>query len=468
MSRINGLRSALLFLSALIAAAGISSEAKSQGATVFEGARLITGDGSAPIENSAFVVQNGRVTGVGRRGELQVPTGAARVDLTGKTVMPAIVDAHVHMGYRKGLDFGQNNYTRENLTETLERFAYYGVGTILEAGTARSDLVYELRANPPAGALFRTAGHGFGMPNAGPGGPMRDSAYGVTTEDEARKDVQELAAKKVDMIKIWVDDRNHTVEKLKPNLYRAIIDEAHKHGIHVFAHVLELADVKDLVRANIDGFAHMPRDKDIDDELLGLLKQRPNVFFQQTLWGERRSFYDSKPGWLDEPIVRETFSPEEIRLMAESFGRPANQSAEAARAEQAAHARGAQNLRNVGILKNAGVTIVLGTDTGGVTGGQYFGLGSQIEMELLVTKAGLAPMQAIVAGTQNSAKAIGLDAQGTIAAGKSADFLVLDANPLDNIANTRRINKVYLRGDEIPRPALTAKWQQRAGAAAGR
>src|SRR5205814_7197763 len=114
-------------------------------------------------------------------------------------------------------------------------FAYYGVAAILEAGTARSDLVYQLRAEVPPGALFRTAGRGFGMPNAGPGGPMRDSAFGVSTEAEARKDVQELAAKKVDMIKIWVDDRNGTVAKLKPNLYRAIIDEAHKHNIHVFA-----------------------------------------------------------------------------------------------------------------------------------------------------------------------------------------------------------------------------------------
>src|SRR5262249_12858835 len=152
MSRTNGLCSGFAFLVALIASLGLSSEARSQGATVFEGARLITGDGSTPIENSAFTVQNGHITGVGRRGELQVPAGTAHVDLTGKTVMPAIVDAHVHMGYRKGRDFGQNNYTRENLTETIERFAYYGVGAILEAGTARSDLVYELRANPPGGA----------------------------------------------------------------------------------------------------------------------------------------------------------------------------------------------------------------------------------------------------------------------------------------------------------------------------
>ena len=131
--------------------------------------------------------------------------------------------------------------------------------------------------------------------------------------------MQELAAKKADLVKIWVDDRGGTVEKLKPNLYRAIIDEAHKHDIKVFAHITNLADAKDLLRAGLDGFAHMVRDRDIDDEMLALVKQRPNTFFQQTLWGERLSFYTSKPAWVDEPILRETFSPEEIRLLGESF-----------------------------------------------------------------------------------------------------------------------------------------------------
>src|SRR5215468_3325519 len=281
--------------------------------TLFEGARLITGDGRV-IENSAFVVTGNQISQVGRKGEFRL-SGGTRVDLTGKTVMPALIDAHVHMGYRKGLDFSTNNYTRENLSDILDRFAYYGVAAILEAGTARSDLPYEFRAKPTAGALFLTAGRGFGMPDAGPGGPMRDSAYGVTTEPQARKYVQELAGKKADMVKIWVDDRNGTVEKLHPDLYRAIIDEAHKHGLRLLAHITNLADAKDLVRSGLDGFAHMVRDKDIDDEMLGLLKQRPEVFFEQTLWGERLSFYGAKPAWIDEPILRDAFSAQEIALL---------------------------------------------------------------------------------------------------------------------------------------------------------
>jgi imidazolonepropionase-like amidohydrolase len=448
---------ALLFVLCLLLV-GTVAPARSQTA-LFEGARLINGEGGAPIENAAFIVEGGRITAVGRSGELALPAGAARIDLTGKTVIPALIDAHVHMGYRKGLSFGPDNYTRENLLDTLNRFAYYGVAAILETGTARSDLAYQLRAEMPSGALFRTAGRGFGMPGAGPGGPMRDSAYGVTTEMESRMDVQELAAKKVDMIKIWVDDRNGTVEKLKPDLYRAIIDEAHKHNIHVLAHIVDLADVKDLLRAGVDGFAHMIRDKDIDDELLGLLKARPNVFFQQTLWGERRAIYGSKPAWLDEPLLRETFSPREIELLGEEFSAsPANPEA-----AQRARAMGQVNLRNTARLNAAGVTLALGTDSGGVTGGQYFGLGTHIEMEIQVTRAGLTPMQALVTGTRTSARILGLDQLGTVAVGKSADFLVLNGNPLDNIANTRKISKVYLRGQEFPRAAMTAKWQVEPG-----
>ncbi|HEY7302019.1 MAG TPA: amidohydrolase family protein [Xanthobacteraceae bacterium] len=454
--------SAALFLAFLMLAPFGTLAAKAQApnpaATVFEGARLITGDGGV-IENSALVIEGDHVVAVGRRGEVTIPPGARRVELAGKTLMPALIDAHVHMGYRKGLSFGAENYTRENLRDILNRFAYFGVAAVLEAGTSRGDLAYAVRAEASEGTRYLTAGSGFGMPNAGPGGPMRDSAYGVTNEGEARKYVQELAGKKADMVKIWVDDRGGTVAKLRPDLYRAIIDEAHKHGLRVLAHIVDLADAKGLLRAGVDGFAHMVRDKEIDDEMLALLRERPDVFFEQTLWGERLAIYDSKPAWINEPILRDVLSPQEIALLGASFEGKPKASEQAVRAEEAARKRGAMNLRNTAKLNAAGVTLALGTDTGGVSGGQYFGLGSHIEIELLAKRAGLTPMQALMAGTRNAAHALRLDALGTIAPGKSADFLVLDANPLDNIGNTRAIAAVYLRGQEIPRAAMAAKWQ---------
>ena len=430
--------------------AGNQTRPSARAITAFEGARLIVGDGSPPIENSVFLVENNRFTRIGSKGRLQTPVGARRVDLGGKTVIPALIDDHVHLGYRRGLRFTADNYTRETLLDTLDRFAYYGVAAVLEAGTGRGELPFLVRNENRSGTRYLTAGRGFAMPNAGPGVPMRDAAYGVTTEAEARRDVRELAARKPDLIKIWVDDRNGTVEKLKPNLYRAIIDEAHRHHVRVMAHIAALDDAKDLLRAGVDGFGHVVRDRDVDDELLELLRQRRHVFFEETLWGERQAIYERKPAWLDDPILRDTMSDEEITRLADSFSATASPTP-----LQRESAR--RMLRNVAALNAAGVTLGLGTDTGGVTGGQYFGLATHVEMELLV-KAGLTPGQAIVAATRNAAAILGLDELGTVAPGKSADFLVLDANPLDDIGNTRRISRVYMRGAEIDRVALKAAW----------
>ena len=314
-------------------------------------------------------------------------------------------------------------------------------------------LPFAVRTEPPHGALYRTAGSGIAMPSAGPGVPMRDAAYGVSNDAEVSSAVRELASRKADLVKIWVDDRNGTVEKLRPDLYRAAIDEAHKNGLRVIAHMAKLDDAKDLLRAGIDGFAHQVRDKDVDDELLQMLRQRPSVFFMETLWSERRAIAGGRPAWLDEPLISGTLTAEEIKLLADSFSSGAPQTAESRESAQ-------RLLRNTAALSRAGVTLALGTDSGGVSGGQYFGLASHIEMELL-TKAGLSPAQVVVVATRNSAKVLGIDSLGTVAAGKSADFLVLDASPLDNIANTRRISRVYLRGAEIDRGVLRARWTTR-------
>src|SRR5215470_11725568 len=232
MAQVKWALSGLVMVALSLAAGASAVQGQIPRVTAFEGARLIVGDGSV-IENAAIVVTGDRITAVGRRGEVVAPAGAASVDVTGKTVMPALVDDHVHMGYRRGTSFTPDNYTRENLLDMLDRYAWYGIAAVLETGTGRGDLPYRVRAEAHTGARYLTTGSGFGMPNAGPGGPMRDSAYGVTEEAQARKDVQELAAHKADMVKLWVDDRNGTVEKLKPNLYRAIIDEAHQHDLRV-------------------------------------------------------------------------------------------------------------------------------------------------------------------------------------------------------------------------------------------
>jgi imidazolonepropionase-like amidohydrolase len=410
------------------------------GTVIFEGARLIVGDGRAPIENSAFVVEGSRITQVATMRSVRRPTGAMAVDLRGKTVMPAIVDAHSHLGYtdvRTG-ETASTHYTRSNVLDHLRRYAFYGIAATLSMGLDRGDLPYELRAMPADGAaLLLTAGRGIAMPNAGPNAQYwRDAAYGVTTEAEGRQAVRELAEKKVDIVKIWVDDRNKTVTPLPPSLYRPIIEEAHARGLRVVAHVFYLTDAKELLRAGVDGFAHGIRDLEVDDEILGLFKARPQVFVIPNLPDTPPSSGDLV--WLSETLPTSQIEASK-RTAATTPVRPRLFEIQA---------------RSLKKLAAAGVRIAFGTDAGI---GAPYGWSAHAEMADMVA-AGMTPAQVIIAATRTSAEVLRLEALGTIATGKSADFIVLDANPLDDILNTRRISRVYLRGRQVDRAALRQDW----------
>src|SRR5262245_51333494 len=303
----------LLLTAALVAVAPWLARAQAPtGALVFEGARLLTGERRAPIEDAVFVVEHGRISAVGARGTIKTPAGARVVNLRGKTVIPALIDTHSHLGYidvRTG-NTSAASYMRDNLLDHLRRYAYYGIAATLSLGLDRGELPYELRATPTAGAaLFRTAGRGIAMPNAGPNAAdWRDAAYGVTTETEARAAVRELAGKKVDIVKIWVDDRNKTVTPLPPSLYRPIINEAHARGLRVVAHEYYLADAKELLRAGIDGFAHGIRDLEVDDEIMMMFKRRPQVFVIPNL-------PDTPPSLADLDWLSETYPARAVAEM---------------------------------------------------------------------------------------------------------------------------------------------------------
>ncbi len=385
-------------------------QAQAQNVTVFEGARLIVGDGSDPIENSAFIVVDDRITHVGKRGVLAIPSGISRVNLSGKTVMPAIVDAHKH-----------TSNDREQLIGQLKELAKFGIGAVLSLGSDPTEVPFQVRDENISGtARLYTAGRGITTPEPG----RSEVAYWIQSAEEGRQAVREQAARDVDFIKVWVDDRGDQYTKTSPEQYRAIIDEAHKHGLRVAAHIYAMEDSRGLLRAGIDAFAHGIRDLDLDDDTIEMFRERPNVVLIPNL-PDRGIVRDYS--WLRGSIA----DHEVAKLQANSKEDP-----------EAEEFFGIQS-RNLNALYKAGVKIAMGTD------GRIMWEAHQ-QMEDMVS-SGLPPADVIVAATKNSAEVIGLYDAGTIEAGKSADFIVLDANPLVDITNTRKIDSVYLRGVKVDR-----------------
>ena len=291
----------------------------------------------------------------------------------------------------------------------------------------------------------------IGSPNAGPGAAAYQGiAYELTTAEAGRAAVAELAAQKVDMVKIWVDDRNGRAPRLSQPAFRAIIDEAHRRGLRANAHVFYLEDLKQLVDAGVDGLAHLARDAELDDAAVAAIVKR-GVSVMPTLATPERTTHTSVPpsliAWLDGPDAMALSAPVVERVKAAFGGRTAE-------AASAARQRYAILQRSVAKLAKAGAKLLLGSDTG--IQDHPFGFTDHRELEMLV-EAGATPMQALVAATSRSAEYLRLGDLGTLAPGKAASFMVLDANPLENITNTRRIADVYIDGRRIDRPAFRAR-----------
>lgn len=461
----SGVVSGFVLIGVIAATSSVAGQARPAGAvtppTLYEGARLIFGDARPSIERGAVYVENGRIRAVGAVGQVTVPANVVRVDVSGKTIMPALVNAHVHIGYEGYGAWGADLYTPQNILDHLQRQALYGVGVTQTVGSSptASALAFERDQQagkfPPA-SRFRFV-PGMAPPRGGPdailmkGTQITKAVYEVTTPDEARAAVRSMAAEKLTHVKIWVDDRRGTYPKMPPEVYNAIIAEAHARGMKVHAHAIQMADQKAVVRAGADVLVHTVGNAMVDDELLGLIREHKPYWTTVLGLGDRSEVCNR------DPFIDQSY-PDAVleHIREESCGTPSPTAA----------ARDEFMANTLKTFVAAGARLVLGTDAG-IDARHGFGWADHHEIARWVD-LGVPVTEAIIAATSRPAELMGLNDEGVLKAGARADFLVLDANPLENIRNTRRISTVYLNGVALDRAALSARFKQSRTAAPSR
>lgn len=406
---------------------------------------LIDGTGKAPVRNAALVITDGRIRYAGPASVAKAPADATTTDLNGKYIMPGIINLHGHVGNVIGLTQDPKNFTRANVEQNLRTYASYGVTSVISMGSDQ-DLSFQIRQEQRAGrpqyTRLYTAGRGFtgkgGYPTSAPG--MKGVPFEVENPAQVKKDVDWLADKKVDIVKIWVDDHFGKERKIPMDLSQAIIEEAHKHGLRVSAHIFYLDDAKGLMERGLDALAHSIRDKPIDDATIALMKSKGKWQQAATLTREMSAFaYANPPAWLDDPFFKRSVTPDVVATLKT----PGQKAVAADPRFQAALDMAKKNLKRI---FDSGVKLGFGTDTGPPA--RFPGYFEHVEMQLM-SEAGLTPMQIIQTATRNSAEFLGAKDLGTLESGKWADLIVLSKNPLDDIRNTRSIESVMIAGKKV-------------------
>lgn len=433
----------LLLLSIFLFVSQVLAEANPQ-ITIFTNARIIDGTGKV-IENGSLVIEGDKVKEVTTNKNIAFPN-ARIINASGKTIIPALIDTHMHLGMLTGTTVKYDNITEQNVRRQLRRYAQYGVGAVLSLGRD-PDFIYKLRAlrlekKIPGSYLF-TAGRGFGVVNgAPPGGGARPGTFDVyrpTSVSQVSLDMNELAAHHPNMVKLWVDDWLGTMPKMKPAMYEVVINEAHKHHLQVAAHIYYLNDSKILVRSGVNVLEHSIRDLPVDAELINLMRQHHVALVPTLTLTEAFFIFNDRPSWMFTSFFKNSLEPGVYKtLLNRTYGVDLSQRSILSLA-----------LRNVKKLYDSGIEIGFGTDSGALPT-RVQGFGDHRELELLVA-AGLTPMQVLKIATYQSAKIIGVDdIMGTLQPNKLANFVVLNANPLERISNTQKIDSVWLDGKLFP------------------
>jgi|SRR5579871_332664 len=413
---------------------------------VFRNFTLIDGTGKPAVPSSAMIVTNGRITWIGPVDALKAPAAAETIDLSGKFLMPGVVNTHTHIGNTVDLDQDKKNYTAESVEKNLKIFAEYGVTTAFSMGTDQ-DLIFKIRAvqrasGRPTVARVFTAGQGLVFKGGYGGLAGVNRQFADVSEIPAAVDAQ--AAKHPDVIKFWMDDELGHFPKMPYAMAKAIIDQAHKRHLRVLAHVFYLADATELANDGVDGFVHAVRDKPVDQALLDSMKKHNTWQLAGTLEREASMFaYGKTPAFLNDPLFVRAVSPNVIKILSD----PAHQKQIASDPSYSQYPKIFEMAKaNYKKEADSGIRYAMGTDTG--PPGRFPGFGEHWEMELM-QEAGLTPMQVIVASTRTGAEFLDAKDLGTIEKGKWADLLVLDANPLDDIHNMRKIASVWIGGNKV-------------------
>ncbi|HKW98978.1 MAG TPA: amidohydrolase family protein [Bryobacteraceae bacterium] len=415
------------------------------------GAILIDGAGGPPVSNSVVVVAGPRIRLVGTRANVPIPAGVEKIDGAGKFLIPGLIDLHVHLGTRAGTAYKNAEYTRDQIEKNLNAYLYFGVTSVRSMGVDRQ-AAFDVRKAERDGQLLTarlfTAGRGFTAPHGHPSQEVGDVVIQTDSPDEARKQVDALAAEQVDAIKIWVDDLGGTAPKIKTAVIDAIFDQARKYHIPVTAHIYSLADTKHLVAAGAAGFLHMIQDtEDIDPAFIAKLRDLRIVFAPTLVRQELGWLYKEHPELLDDPDVARTVDADVIAA--------AKQAAKTSQATPADRRDYERACRNTQKLAAGGVLIGVGSDGGSNL--DFPGLMTHRELELLAA-CGLSPMDVIVAATRNGAIALGkADDLGTIEQGRRADLMLVSANPLEDVRNLRKIDRLMFNGEWVDRTSLKIK-----------
>jgi len=397
----------------------------------FLGARIVDGTGATPISSGVLVIEDGRVKSVGPSSRVQIPAEAQRIDVSGKTIVPGLINSHGHVGETQGLRSGSEFYTQENLLRQLSLYARYGVTSVFSLG-GDGEQGFRLRNEQETPTLKRAR-----LYVAGP-------VITAKTPEEARAAVDRVAAMKPNFVKIRVDDNLGTTAKMPPEVYKAVIDQSRKHNLSVAAHMFYLDDARRLLESGAGLLAHSVRDKEIDNDTIALLKKR-NVCVCPTLTREISTFvYESKPAFFDDPFFLREADSKVLSELQEPKRMEAMRNSTSAQRYKVALEVASRNLKK---LVDSGVRIAMGTDTGPPA--RFQGYFEHMELDLMA-KAGLTPMQILKAASGDAATCMQVSGKiGTLQPGAWADIIVLDRNPLDDIKYMRAISSVWIAGNQV-------------------